>query len=39
MDIYDKTLNLQNDSISMTLMHLNIKSLQKNCDHLHDFVA
>ena len=30
MDIYYKTLNLQNDSSSMILMHLNIRSLQKN---------
>ena len=29
MDIYDKTLNLQNDSNSMTLMHLNMPSLPK----------
>ena len=32
MDIYDKTLNLQNDSNFMILMHLNIRSLQKNYD-------
>ena len=30
MDIYYKTLNLQNDSSLMILMHLNIRSLQKN---------
>ena len=27
MDIFDKTLNLQNDSNAMILMHLNIRSL------------
>ena len=40
MDIYDKTLNLQNDSNSMILLHLNIRSLQKNYDDLsYDLVA
>ena len=39
MDIYDQTLNLQNDSSSMILMHLNIRSLQKNYDNLNDLVA
>ena len=39
MDIYDKTLNLQNDSNFMILMHLNIRSLQKNYDDLYDLVA
>ena len=39
MDIYDKTLNMQNDSNSMILMHLNIRFLQKNYDDLYDLVA
>ena len=39
MDIYDKTLNLQNDCNSLILMHLNIRSLQKNYDDLYDLVA
>ena len=30
MDIYDETLNLQNDNNSTILMHLNSKSLQKD---------
>ena len=38
MDIYDKA-NLQNDSNSMILMHLNIRPLQKNYDDLYDLVA
>ena len=29
IDIYDKTLNLQNDINSVILMHLNIRFLQK----------
>ena len=39
LDIYDKTLDLQNDCNSMILMHLNIRSLQKNYDDLYDLVA
>ena len=39
MDTYDKTLNLQNDSNSMILMHFNIRSFQKNYDDLYSFVA
>ena len=39
LDIYDKTLNLQNDCNSLILMHLNIRSLQKNYDDLYDLVA
>ena len=39
LDMYDKTLNLQNDCNSMILMHLNIRSLQKNYDDLYDLVA
>ena len=39
MDIYDKTLNLHNDSNSMILMHLNVRSLQKNYDDLYYLIA
>ena len=39
LDIYDKTLNLQNDCNSLILMHLNIRSLQKKNDNLYDLVA
>ena len=39
MDIYEKTLNLQNDSNSIILVHLNFRSLQKNYDDLYDLVA
>ena len=39
MDICDKTLNLQNDSNSMILMHLNVRSLHKNYDDLYDLIA
>ena len=38
-DIYEKNLDLQNDSDSMILMHLSIKSLKKNSYDLHDLVA
>ena len=39
LDVYDKTLNLQNDCNSPILMHLKIRSLQKNYDDLYDLVA
>ena len=39
MDIYHKTLYLQNDSNSVILMHLNIRSVQKNYDDLYNLVV
>ena len=39
MEIYGRTLSLLNDSNSIMLMQLNIRSLQKNYDDLYDHVA
>ena len=39
IDFYDNSLNLWNGNDSLILVHLNIRSLHKNFDDLHEFVS
>ena len=39
IDFYDNNLNLWNGNDSLILVHLNIRSLHKNFDDLHEFVS
>ena len=38
-DFYDNSLNLWSGNDSLILVHLNIRSLHKNFDNLHEFVS
>ena len=39
LDFYDNSLNFWNGNDSLILVHLNIRSLHKNFDDLHEFVS